>query len=703
MAQVGASVENNFSNGYITDATTLNFPENACTEIYDCVISLDGSVQRRLGFDFELNASTKIINRENKAVVTYLWKNVAGDGDVTVLVLQVGNTLYFYRTGSVSLSAGAISDTVVLLPVSGANAPDTIEAQFSDGNGFLFVTHPSCEPLRVSYNTVNDTVTETQIIIKIRDFEGDGTDPYDISERPVSDLATLNVAHRYNLLNQGWDTENLTTWDGIQAFMPSNADVMWRFRNSTNDLNFNAGSLKRVVQGNSPAPKGHYILELADQDRNTISGLTGVTDSSTDSVRPSTCAFFAGRVFYSGINYVGFNSKIYFTQIVERNAQYAFCYQVNDPTAEDLFDLLPSDGGFISIPDAGTIFKLVPVPGGLAVFANNGVWFVTGSQGIGFTATDYSVQKISSVTTLTASSFVDVGGSPCWWNDDGIWTMVAEGNLPTVKSLTLGKIDTFFQTVPPSSKRFAKGFFNKVEGVVKWLFRSTSTADLTETYEYNHILNFNTKTGAFHIWRPSDSDVKINGIFVSEGLGGAVVAKSVVDVSGVEIVDINNNDVVVYTSSTSESYPLDKFLVSYDNGSSYVFTFAETRDTDYIDWFQYDGVGETFTSYFISGSKMRGGALTKFQPCWTRVYSRVTNPVRYQFQGLWDSSVTPSGSGRWSVKQYVEHNDTNYLYSNRKMKVRGHGLGLQFRVESVDNYPFDIVGWTSLNVARQIP
>ena len=703
MAQVGASVENNFSNGFISDATTLNFPENACSEIYDCVISQDGSVQRRLGFDFELNASTKIINRANKAVVSYLWRNVAGDGDVTVVAVQVGNTLYFYRTGSSSLSAGAISDTVTLTPVSGAPVPDTIEAQFCDGNGYLFVTHPSCNPLRISYNTTLDTVTETAITLKIRDFEGDTTDPYDVSERPTSDLATLNVAHKYNLLNQGWLTEHLTSWDGLNTYMPSNADVMWRYRNVDNDLSFNPGFQKRVVLGNSPAPKGHYILELADQDRSTISGVTGVTSTTTGSARPSTSAFFAGRVFYSGINYAGFNSKIYFTQIVERTEQYGFCHQVNDPTGEDLFDLLPSDGGVISIPDAGTIIKLTSLPGGLVVNANNGVWFITGSQGIGFTATDYSVQKLSSITTLTASSFVDVGGYPCWWNDEGIWTVMAEGNLPTVKSLTLGKIDNFFQTIPPSSKRFAKGYFNKVEAVVKWIYRSTSPADLTETYEFNQVLNFNTKTGAFHIWRPNSSDVKINAILVSEGLGGAVVAEQVVDSVGDTVVDANSNEVVVYTSSTSESYPTDKYLVSYDNGSSYTFTFAETRDTDYIDWYQYDGAGESFESYFISGTKMRGSALMKFQPCWTRVYSRVINPVRYQFQGLWDSSTTPSGSGRWSVKQYVEHNDTNYYYNNRKLKVRGHGLGLQFKVESIPNYPFDIVGWTSLNIARQIP
>src|SRR5690349_19732939 len=95
--QAAVSVENNFSRGLITEASGLNFPENACTETYNCEFNLDGSVNRRLGFDFEANYETKTINRTNSVVRPYLWKNVAGNGDVTLLVVQVGLTIYFYE------------------------------------------------------------------------------------------------------------------------------------------------------------------------------------------------------------------------------------------------------------------------------------------------------------------------------------------------------------------------------------------------------------------------------------------------------------------------------------------------------------------------------------------------------------------------------------------------------------------------------
>jgi len=49
------------------------------------------------------------------------------------------------------------------------------------------------------------------------------------------------------------------------------------------------------------------------------------------------------------------------------------CYQVNDPTSDQLFDLLPTDGGVIVIQGCGSIYKLFPLQNALLVFAANGV------------------------------------------------------------------------------------------------------------------------------------------------------------------------------------------------------------------------------------------------------------------------------------------------------------------------------------------
>src|SRR5258705_2846882 len=162
--QSAVAVENSFINGLVTEATGLNFPDKACTEAYDCIFDIDGSAYRRTGFDLEENYQTKTINKDGKAIKTYLWQNVAGNGNVTVAVVQVGPTLYFYETeGTGTFSTGAQTTTVTLTAVSGAPIVDTIEAQFCDGNGYLIVTHPYVEPMRISYDADAHTATATNI------------------------------------------------------------------------------------------------------------------------------------------------------------------------------------------------------------------------------------------------------------------------------------------------------------------------------------------------------------------------------------------------------------------------------------------------------------------------------------------------------------------------------------------------------------
>src|SRR5215204_1090639 len=101
--QSSVLVENSFVNGLVTEATGLNFPDKAVTETYDCVFDIDGSVYRRTGLDLENNHAEKTIDRSSKAIRTYLWENVAGNGNTTVAVVQVGNTLYFYEANGTGI------------------------------------------------------------------------------------------------------------------------------------------------------------------------------------------------------------------------------------------------------------------------------------------------------------------------------------------------------------------------------------------------------------------------------------------------------------------------------------------------------------------------------------------------------------------------------------------------------------------------
>ena len=49
--QTSTAVENNFTKGFITESTGLNFPENAATDTDNCEYTIVGDVNRRLGID----------------------------------------------------------------------------------------------------------------------------------------------------------------------------------------------------------------------------------------------------------------------------------------------------------------------------------------------------------------------------------------------------------------------------------------------------------------------------------------------------------------------------------------------------------------------------------------------------------------------------------------------------------------------------
>jgi len=701
-------VENSFINGLITEATALNFPEKAVVDTDNCIFEIDGSVQRRTGFNFEQNYSTKTINKDNKAIKEYLWQNVGGDGNVTVVVVQVGNTIYFYETtGTGVFSTGAQTTTVTLTPVSGAPAVDAVEAQFTDGNGFLIVTHPYCDPIRVSYDITAHTAASNTVTLKIRDFEGATTDPYSVDTRPTTTYAAMNVPHKYNLMNQGWTDTNLTAWDTAQTTMPSNSDVMWRFKTSANVYDFTNSTVPNVTTGNTPAPNGHFILNLANMDRVTAIGASAGTVPSTGTSfqRPACCAFFAGRVFYSGINTAGFNSNIYFTQLLENVNQYGYCYQVNDPTAEDLFDILPSDGGVIYIPEAGTIYKMQTVPGGLCVFAANGVWYITGSTGIGFTATDYAVLKLGDISSISDTSFVNVAGFPAWWNSEGIYIVQPseQGGLPSLKSLTYDTFKTFYDSIPVSAKRYARGYYDKTDGIIRWLYKTSNVSDINSIYKYDRILNYNVRTNAFYPWTISNTNVNVHGILSTELVTRPVNVNNVVDSGSNNVVDSLGNQVISFSVSGNDDQQFDKYLVSYTSGANTLFTFAERTSGDYKDWISYDGLGEAYSSYFISGYRLPGQGLRKAQVNWVELFSRLDDPVEYHFQSQWDFANTGSGTGKWSSRQLVSHQDLSYSNKGKRLKARGQGRAFQFKISSVEDNPFDILGWTAIHAVNGVP
>lgn len=694
-----------FKTGLITEASGLNYPENACVATDNCEFDLLGRVTRREGFDFEAAYTTQTIDKTLSSITTYFWRNVTGDGLVSFVVAQIGSSLHFYNSANTtSLSAGHNANTIDLTTYSpaGAPIPRINECHFADGFGKLFVVHPNLEAFYVTYNQSGDNFTATQIDIKIRDFEG-MVDEQAFDARPTSTLAGLSDAHEYNLRNQGWNTTVLTAWDTAFTTMPSNCDVWWTYKNSS-DV-FDTTTVANSAAGNTLANKGHYVLNVYNQDRTTASGITGITSVTTETSRATAVAFYAGRVWYSGVNYPSFNTKIYFSRIAQAVTDFGLCYQQNDPTAEDSFDIEVDDGGVFNIPEAGTIYKLFSMQNALLVFAAKGVWSITGSSGLGFTATDFTIRKISSFRTISASSFIDVNGMPIYWNSDGIFTVQLQQQDQNgqaqiaIVPMSYTTIQSFYDEIPNSSKQFARGFFNPQTQIVQWLYSSEAPATIDDNFTFDRILIFNARTNSFYPWVLSDSDVKIHGVFVTDAAGAQITEFTVIDAATDIVIDAASETVVAYAQSAATITPVFKYLVSYPYTSTYKFTMADQTDSSYTDWTSYDSVGTDYTSTFTTGYKIRGNAAMKFQSNYLFLYNEGNG--EYDTQGIWDYA-TSGNTGKYTSKQKLIYNDSSYSNLHKKIKIRGNGRTLQYKVTSVPGEPFTIIGWSAIESANPI-
>ena len=168
---------------------------------------------------------------------------------------------------------------------------------------------------------------------------------------------------------------HITAWHTAIGNYPSNADVWWYFKDATNIFNPTT-TVANVTLSSATAPQGHFILDAFNQNRSLLSGVAGLTTVTT-SVRPKTGTWFQGRVWYAGVdaqqpatgdaNYYTWTENIYFSQIVDNAlTNVGSCYQENDPTSDQLFGLLPTDGGVITIQGCGSIYKLFPLQNALA-------------------------------------------------------------------------------------------------------------------------------------------------------------------------------------------------------------------------------------------------------------------------------------------------------------------------------------------------
>ena len=430
-------------------------------------------------------------------------------------------------------------------------------------------------------------------------------------------------------------------------------------------------------------------------------------------IRCTTPVSYTGRAWYSG-----FDDKLYYTQILESDTHLGDCFRVNDPTSEDFSDALATDGGYIVLPDTVGVKRLQVFGSSILVFADNGVWRISGTDGNLFDATDFTVFKITDSGIAFKTSLVSGQNSvPFWWSYVGIHTLqvTEEGGMVEV-NLSRDTIQTFWEDIGASERSFVTGTYDAFSNQVLWLY-----PEVGETVEYklNRILFLDIDIGAFFPWKISDKDSDtpfIVGTSFFSGKGSANVEFNVVDSSGDQVVDSLGNDVVVTRSAGTVKSSEVYFLTRLDGNR---ISFSLFDGSNYRDWGSKDYEAYAAAAYnFIVDLARRNDSpyITTFMRQTETGF--VLNGTTYDainessllISAFWDFRKIPSSTAQQAYRHkqpiVVDTLDlTNFATPTEvlstRLKLRGRGRVVKLRFEGEAGKGFNLLGWETLDASNR--
>lgn len=727
--------------GLITEASPFTYPENASLEERNFVLNRDGSRQRRFGIDYEdayeLIDTGVDVTDPKVAIAAFTWSAVANNGDSEFAVIQVGNTLRFFNSKLGSISQNPVNGgTAITIP---GNATEVMEMDSLYGK--LFVVHGTQYVYILSYDSASDTITVEDESLSIRDLFG-VDDGLDIDERPT----TLSSEHEYNLRNQGWPLEietttnlsSVSTTDPIDAtftanaWYPSNADIMWASKAASASAPVAVGAfypaeLKRVVFGSTRAPLGHYIIDVFNRGANR--GLSGKSDTSNGGI--TAVAAYAGRAFYavretsrsqtdSASPNIG--TMIFYSVAKDSIPNLVACHSEADPTAEHVFDPIDTDGGFITIPEAGQVIKLVPMGQSLFVFCSNGVWEIHGGED-SFSALNQNVTKTTNVSAASSRSIVYAEDTIAFLGATGIYR-ISRNDLTLrggTNDLTIDTIQSFYDDIDGEAIKNAVGTYDPFIRTYRWLYRD---GVLPNSSFYNKELIYNVSLEAFYTfsinaptfdWPFIAGFISLDNI-ITTSIDEQVIVSTDEEPPVDQDVKVVDDNVIVRVADSNSTYKGSvKYLTVLKTGATHKITFSHYKNKSFRDWYTYDSNGVDADALMLSGAITGGSAMLNKAIDYLHFYMKrtelgldvngnVIDPSSCQVQVQWDWTDSVE-AGRWSrpievyrlprIFAFSENGLFDYGYTTvvTKNRIRGRGRALSFLLKTKPFHNCHIYGW----------
>lgn len=694
---------------------------------------------------------------EGFAVTSHSWVAPNGDGTKSFEVFQIGNTLLFRDTQQDTISN--ISDTSVpvqsqqlqfdgigtgfIYNMSSSQAA-AVKLQSATGFGRIWFTSRAVVPfyaelaedgtsIRLRAVGTRDGSAGVDAVVGqrlIRDIAGveDGMDP---DETQL--IATPE--HMYNLLNQGWPSDKINTYLSATSSYPSNNQQWWLGKDGSDT--FTPSLLIQQDFGSRIPVRGRYLIDalLGERDgrAHAITGATSPIDFSdshdaTASSGWEAVAFYTGRVWFAGDVNPKRPGGVYFSRTLESVDDSGKFYQQNDPTSEHFNQLLATDGGYIALPEAGSIRRLVPFGAGILVVAEAGVWFVYGRSG-GFKANDYAVEKITSTGTVSPGTVIPTDQQVLFWADNSVHRISLPEDqrayLPVVEDIGEETIFKYYQLIPRTSRSYASSVYDPISKKAFWFWLSDEDKEKAASFQslYNRALIFDTRTQAFSAYSfecgYSDPLYGVTCAFPRRTPSTPAIYEPVYDSTFEAVVDSLNAAVYgpdgqTQLNSAELGVSLKLVIVSSVEQGLRIGEFGSLSFTDF------DGLsgvtGTEATAYLVTGDETLGDLQRNKQTTYVHSFFTRTETGFYPDQtpkrasgctlrARWDWT-NGSNANRWSESQnayryrkafapaaFTDAFNTGEEILYTKLKVRGKGRAVSFWYQSVAGKDFRLLGF----------
>lgn len=715
MPKQGSRAEvNSFVKGLITEASPLNFPANASLDEANFELLRDGTRKRRLGLKripSSPSGNSPSLLVPNAHSSNFIWEGAGGNTNTDFLVLQLGNSIAIHRLGSSNIAAQATYVT---------QFEPSSAMSFASVNGRLIVTAGYNKVLLITYNNTDFSYEYQSILVR----DSWGVEAYDSQYNEDAHAGTISMAEIYNFYNQSWgiprrskpgDAVNPLKYyiDNLNA-SPTPKEVVWTAlayvpQTGTTDpyeaiyLNLFAD---RYGSGIS-ASKGYFIIDLLARgdsraqrmEENYIKypSLTRLAPTNPNKPIPTDTSLngakvvteFSGRVFYAGFNgsRVGgdkrsptLNNYVCFSQLVKSDSDVVKCYQAGDPTSRDDSEVVETDGGFIRISGARDIIAMRNLGTSLIIFADNGVWSITGGNDYGFSATNFKVDKISDFGCIGPDSVITDNSSLLFWGADAIYAVVqSQTGQYKVDDITRESIQTRYNSIPLNAKKNVKGVFDLFAKKLRWVYnQGVPFTNTTDTHE----LVFDLTLKAFYI----------NNL------------NTVSDYS------YNLVTPIFYASN-----PVPLFYLNHVYGKvlgTVSYEFVAYSDKTFRDWKDFDGVGVDAKAYMLTGAMLAGDSAVDKQTPYILTHMRPTetgatedgvpiNPSSCLLRAQWDWSNNINSNKFGTSQEVYGYRHPNFTLTNdgydvttTKRKLRGKGKAISLYFETQPDKDCQLLGWS---------